>query len=50
MADSSGGSILVAEFYNEAIALHQSIQLYQAASLYKKILTVAVENVERCRF
>jgi hypothetical protein len=50
MADSSGRSILVAEFFNEAIALHQSIQLYQAASLYKKILTFAVENVKRCRF
>ena len=50
MAGSSGGSVLVAELLNEAIALHQSIQLYQAASLYKKILTVAAENVERCRF
>jgi hypothetical protein len=38
MADSLGGSVLVAELLNEAtaFALHQSIQLYKAASLYKK--------------
>jgi hypothetical protein len=50
MADSSDGSVLVAELLNEAISLQRSIQLYQAALLYKKILTVAAENVECCRF